>query len=422
MKRTAKALVAKAPARKAKPRATPRRLVAIVTGSRAEFGLLRPVIDAVGAHAKLDLALIVAGSHLLPPTHTIREIARDYPIAAEVPMQRASESGAGTPRTRHHDAVALARGVDGFARAFETIKPDWVVVLGDRIEAFAAACAASVAGLALCHIHGGDRAEGIADEAMRHATSKLAHLHCAATSASATRLIKLGERPEHIHVTGSPAIDGLRAIKPMSDADAHELGDPRVVVLLHPSNEPVPAHLVATPSMGADAILAEQTWLGLPALGHDAFGRVLLMHPNHDAGREQILASWRRVQPMTGWPMVDHLPRERFVALLKRLAGPTRGLLLGNSSAGLIECAALGVPAVNLGRRQAGRERGPNVIDADPFNTDTYTGALRRAMRLHDRLAPSAIFGDGRAGPRIAALLARTDPRNAELLRKRNTY
>src|SRR5579862_2576012 len=95
--------------------------------------------------------------------------------------------------------------------------------------------AASVGGFAVCHIHGGDRAEGIADEAMRHAITKLAHLHCASTKLSARRLIAMGERPEHVHITGSPAIDGLDRIKPMSDADARALGDPRVVMLLHPS-------------------------------------------------------------------------------------------------------------------------------------------------------------------------------------------
>src|SRR5205814_10141422 len=129
---------------------------------------------------------------------------------------------------------ATGRGIAGFARVFEEIRPDWVVVLGDRIEAFAAASAASIGGIAVAHIHGGDRAEGIADEAMRHAITKLAHLHLAATEQSAERIIRMGERPEHVLVIGSPAIDGLLAIPALADQRDEELGRPGAVFLMHP--------------------------------------------------------------------------------------------------------------------------------------------------------------------------------------------
>src|SRR5205814_7191599 len=113
---------------------------------------------------------------------------------------------------------ATGRGIAGFARVFEEIRPDWVVVLGDRIEAFAAASAASIGGWALAHIHGGDRAEGIADEAMRHAITKLAHLHLAATPQSGERIARMGERPAHVHVVGSPALDELGSIPALPEA------------------------------------------------------------------------------------------------------------------------------------------------------------------------------------------------------------
>ncbi|MBY0260816.1 MAG: UDP-N-acetylglucosamine 2-epimerase, partial [Phycisphaerales bacterium] len=137
--------------------------VAVVTGTRAEFGLLRPVMDAIKARKDLQLLVVAGGAHLLAPARTIREVESAYTVAATVPMQRPGQTG------RAADAAALGRGVSGFAKAFADLKPDWVVVLGDRIEALAAGSAASVAGIAVCHIHGGDRAEGIADEAMRHA-------------------------------------------------------------------------------------------------------------------------------------------------------------------------------------------------------------------------------------------------------------
>jgi UDP-N-acetylglucosamine 2-epimerase len=409
--------------------------VAVVTGTRAEFGLLRPVMDAVTAHPGLRLKVIAAGSHFLPPGRTEREVAAAYPIAARVPMQRAGEA-----RTRANDALAVARGVEGFARAFARIKPDWVVVLGDRIEAFAAASAASIAGLAVCHIHGGDRAEGIADEAMRHAITKLSHLHCAATSMSAGRIMAMGERPEHVHVTGSPAIDGLDEIKPMGDREAAALGDPRVVVLLHPSGFPVrasarvgrrggahPEGLFAGLLLQAVDSLPDEPPVGAcrnhgPKPGGGVGPRGLILEPNHDAHRDAIMARWAERQKERRWPMLAHLPRAQFVALLKRMARKKRGLLVGNSSAGLIECAFLGVPTFNVGLRQGGRERGPNVVDCNLLDAAEARRQIRRADRLAGRLKRSTLFGNGRAGERVASLLTKVDPHDPALLRKRNQY
>lgn len=381
------------------------RTVAVVTGTRAEFGLLRPVMRAIERSPRLRLRVAVAGAHLLPPARTIREVEAEFAVAARVPMQRAAPGGA---VTRASDAAALGRGVDGFARAFARLRPDWVVVLGDRIEAFAAASAASVGGIAVAHIHGGDRAEGIADEAMRHAITKLAHLHCAATRRSAERIRRMGERPERVHVTGSPAIDGLAGIEPMGDVAAGELGDPRVVALLHPSGL----------SAGEERRAAE-------AVAHAAAAHASLwLAPNHDPGREIIEAvrTGTAARGAAAWETLDHLPRGEFIALLKRIAS-RRGVLVGNSSAGLIEAAALGVRAINIGPRQDGRERASNVIDVPLRRVGRLREAVGRALD-QPRPRPSAAFGDGNAGRRIAALLADAsiDPRSPALLRKRNVY
>ncbi len=383
------------------------RTVAVVTGSRAEFGLLRSVMDAVRAHPALRLRVVAAGSHMLPPARTIREVEAAYTVAARVPMQRAAHS------TRAEDARGVARGIYCFTRVFAKLKPDWVVVLGDRIEAFAAASAASISGLAVCHIHGGDRAEGIADEAMRHAITKLAHLHCAATSGSATRLVRMGERPAHVHVCGSPAIDGLAGVPAMSVDAWADLGLPVGVFLMHPAG-------------GTEAREHAAAARALRAWARAVPGRstLLVLEPNHDAGRAGIvraLGSFARHSACAG--RVAHLPRAGFVGLLKRLllASP-RAVLLGNSSAGLIECAALGVPAVNLGPRQAGRERAGNVIDVPRSDEAGIVRALGRVLRLRHTLQPSGLFGTGRAGQRIAALLDRVNPHDSVLLRKRNAY
>lgn len=391
----------------------PKLKVAVITGTRAEFGLLTPVMHAIQKHPKLALQVIAGGAHLLPPARTIRDVRAFFPIAATVPMQRPGTSG------RHEDALALARGVDGFARAFAKLKPDWVVVLGDRIEAFAAASAASVAGIAVCHIHGGDRAEGIADEAMRHAITKLAHLHCAATKLSAQRIIKMGEKPAHVRITGSPAIDGLSSLKAMSDSEAAKLGDPKAVILLHPhGGTPEQETQWAIKSLlKAQSVTGADRTFDVPSM----FANILCLAPNSDSGRELIAEVWQFAEAFGG-RTISHLPRAKFLSLLKRLS-QRRGVLIGNSSAGLIEAAALGVRVINLGQRQAGREQARNVINIPElrFGTgDAEAGEIRKLLaRTPER---TTLFGDGRSAARIANLLVKINPREPGLLRKRIVY
>lgn len=369
--------------------------VAVVTGSRADFGLLTPVMRAIGERADLDLLVIAAGAHLIPPALTFRDVKALFPVADSIPMQTAGRTG------RVADVESVGKGVARFGRSFERMRPDWVVVLGDRIEAFAAASAASIGGIALAHIHGGDRAEGVADESMRHAITKLAHLHLAATETSAERIRRMGEKVEHVVVTGSPAVDGLDRIEPLGDEDWERLGRPSVLLLLHPSGRPG-EHEEAI----ADEVIA--------ALAGE---RVLFLHPNHDPGREGIIQALRRVEG--AGVTAEHLPRAMFLGALRRLAAEG-GVLVGNSSAGLIEAPALGARVVNIGRRQAGRERPAGVIDVEQERCDHIAAALAQARR--QRVSRETRFGDGRAAARIAETLARFHPRDPSLLRKHNTY
>ncbi|MCB9848690.1 MAG: UDP-N-acetylglucosamine 2-epimerase (hydrolyzing) [Phycisphaeraceae bacterium] len=365
----------------------------VATGSRAEFGLLDPVMRAINGRPDLELVVCVAGSHLLGPAETWREVADRYEVAATIPMQQD-----GAPTSRLADAAALGRGIAGYAGAFVELKPGCVVVLGDRIEALAAAAAASVGGVAAVHLHGGDRAEGVADEAMRHAITKLAHLHLPATEQSAGRILRMGEDPWRVRVVGSPAIDGLREIAPMADGEYERLGSPELVLLLHPVGD----------DAAAERAVAEAALVAMRGR------RVLALHPNHDPGREGVLSAIEA----SGVRAVAHLPRERFVGLLKRIA--PAGALVGNSSAGLIEASALRIPAVNIGRRQSGRERGANVIDCGvtaPAIRDTIETALRM-----DRSGIACPFGGGDAGERAAGEIAGADWSDPRWLRKRNAY
>ncbi len=364
----------------------PRR-VAVATGSRAEFGLLHPVMRAIADDARLDLAVLVAGSHLLGPRATVAEVGASFDVAARIPMQQPGET------SRARDAEALGRGVSGFAAWLGAHPIDCMLVLGDRIESFAAAAAASVAGVRVAHMHGGDRAAGIADEAMRHAITKLSHIHLPATQRSAERIIAMGELPARVHVVGSPAIDGLDAIPALDDEAFDALGAPEIVVLQHPLGRTVD-HEQAVARGVFEACRRS--------------GRALAMHPNHDPGREGILAAIRRA----GLGECRHLPRHEFVGLLRRVR-----LLVGNSSAGLIECAALGVPSVNVGPRQEGRERPDNVLDVpDPRQDDCDAVEAAIASALAGPPLPALHpFGNGDAGLRTAAVLAGFDPKTHPL-------
>jgi GDP/UDP-N,N'-diacetylbacillosamine 2-epimerase (hydrolysing) len=360
------------------------RAIAVVTGSRADFGLLESTMRAVEGHADLRLITIAAGLHWV--TGTWRDV-RDagFKVNAKVRMQRKGVSG------RSADVQAMGRGVQAFGDAFDELHPDVVLVLGDRIEAMAAALAASVGGVHLAHVHGGDRAEGVADEAMRHAISKLAHLHFPATELSRKRLLAMGEQPQHVILAGSPAIDGLRRVRPHGKP-------PTFVVIQHPIGE----------SSDRERRWMDQTLEAVDSAMRDIepSGWRLTLAPNRDPGS-------RGIEVAVAGQCVEHLPREQFLACL---AGARA--IVGNSSAGLIEAAALRVPCVNIGPRQNGREKPANVVDCD-YGVRSVLLAIRKATALDLRKMHHP-YGDGRAGKRIAQTLAAIDLA-AVPIRKQNT-
>jgi len=364
--------------------------IAVITGTRAEFGLLKPVMRAIAAHQNLNLNVLVTGTHLLPPARTIDEVGAEFDIAAEIPMQEEGAIG------RPDDARALGRGVSGFADWFAVNKPDVALVLGDRIEPFAAAAAASVAGIHIAHVHGGDRAEGVADESLRHAITKLAHIHLPATEQSANRIIAMGEDPGWVHIVGSPAVDKLDEIPAMPDEEYDQLHQPRIVALFHPT--------------GRDDDIERADAETLLRCCQELAPTVAL-HPNHDPGRRGIV----QAIGSSGCVFIEHLPREAFIGLLRRAA-----VIVGNSSAGLIEAAGIPIRCIDLGSRQAGRERPAHVISLPTWDRSSLRDALQTALQqpITDVDHP---YGDGGAGIRIADTLAEIDL-SACPLTKRNTY
>jgi UDP-hydrolysing UDP-N-acetyl-D-glucosamine 2-epimerase len=374
------------------------RRVAVVTGTRAEFGLLTPVMRAIAAHADLELVVIAAGAHLVGDEPTMDEVAALFEIAARVPMQEDGVTG------RHADGRALGRGVSGFVDAFERTGAEVVLVLGDRIEAFGAASAASVMGVAVAHLHGGDVAEGVADEAMRHAITKLAHLHFPATPTSAACIARMGESDWRIRVVGSPGADVMRDAFALDDEAFRTLGAPEVVVLHHPCG------------LGEER---ESTFARAIA---EAIGdaRTLWLAPNGDAGREDVMDERRRASERANVMLRDHLEHRLFTGLIKRLARDG-GVLVGNSSCALIEAALAGTRAVDIGPRQGGRERCANVVHVDDADAD----AIARAINAARALTPDPDdhpYGDGRTGERIADALASIDFSDPGWLRKRSDF
>lgn len=328
----------------------------------------------------LTLKTVVTGTHLTLGTWRDMKDA-GFSIDARVPMQQRDQAG------RAADVHALGRGIVGLGQTLGKIQPDVVLILGDRIEALAAACAASVGGYHLGHLHGGDRAAGVADEANRHAISKMAHLHFPATASSRRRLIRMGEQPQNIHHVGSPAVDGLRRVK--ADRDA-----PQIIVMQHPVG---------------GTYAQEQQWMRQTLKATHGYTRVV-MAPNRDPGCDGIHEALRQA----GVPVVNHLPRPRFLSML---AGAE--MIVGNSSAGLIEAAVFRRPCVNIGPRQSGRQRPANVIDC-AYGTEAVRVALNAAQRLDLRRSRHP-YGCGDTGVRVAQILAYADLSQIQI-RKKNVY
>ncbi len=375
---------------------TPRR-IAYVSGTRADFGLMARTLGAIKGAPDLDLSLVVTGMHLSSDHgHTVDEIAAaGLRIAARVPVPLIPANGA-----------TMARGIGEMIGAFVTLweieRPDIVLLLGDRGEMLAGALAALHLNIAVAHIHGGERS-GTVDEPVRHAISKLAHLHMTATAEARERLIRMGECADHVYVTGAPGLDGLAVavLPPRAEVmTAHGLdpAKPLALMVFHP---------VLQEAAGARADTIEI----LAALAQSGCQTLALM-PNADAGSDGVRAALENARGQAGLALVTHLPRPDFIAAMA-----AADVMVGNSSAGIIEAASFGTPVVNIGRRQQLRERNANVRDTDIAGAQ----AAIEAALAGGRYPAANIYGDGQAAPRIVAVLRET-VLDADLMNKVNQY
>lgn len=368
------------------------RTVAVVTVARSDYGLYRPILWRVHEHPSMRLHLVAAAMHLAAEFGTVRDIEADgFQIAERVEMTTASDRPEGA-------AESMSMGLMRFADAFMRARPDLVLVLGDRFEMFAAAAAALPLRIPVAHIHGGELTQGAIDDALRHAMTKLSHLHFVATEVYGRRVRQMGEEPWRVMVTGSPAVDNVLATRPLSREELTArygvtTDPPPLLVTYHP----VTLEYESTDRQ-VEALLA-----ALWAVKRS----VVFTAPNADPGGRRIrqrLAAFAAAHPWAR--LVDHFGSEGYTGMMAASAA-----MVGNSSSGLIEAPSFGLPVVNIGRRQDGRVRARNVIDVAD-DREAIAAGIRMALSAEFRAGLAGLrnpYGDGHAAQRIVEALAQVD-------------
>lgn len=357
------------------------RKIIYLSGTRADFGLMQATLQRLAAVA--DLSVAVTGMHLHTDFgSTVDEIrATSLRICGEIPTDTAS-------RTPEGMSASIGQCILGMTTLLQRERPDILLLLGDRGEMLAGAIAALHLGIVCVHIHGGERT-GTVDEPVRHAISKLSHYHLVATEESRERLIRMGESPARIQVTGAPGLAGIMALADLPLADcttALKLPSvsPFVLAIFHPVVQQAGDAYDQT-----RAILLALQRTGLP---------VVWIEPNSDAGSHEIHRALADVALPDGSTRIRHLQRTLFCAAMKHCV-----VMVGNSSAGIIEAASFGTPVVNIGDRQRLRERNSNVQDVSP-DADAIREAIEHSL-VHGKWPCNNRFGDGSADRRISDML-----------------
>lgn len=378
--------------------------IAVLTGARAEYGLLRPVMEKIAKHPDLKLLTFVTGCHLQKSSgYTINDIVRDgFKIDAKIPMYFRSETN------RSDIASSLGGGLQGLSKVFKIITPDILLLIGDRGEALMGAIAASYFNIPIAHIHGGDQCAGAdLDDNIRHAITKLSHLHFPATAKSAARLRGMGEEGWRIKIAGAPGLDSifhrqLPSAKEVAALLQLDLSRPVILLLQH----------AISSEIGEAKSQMEETMQAIIELGM----QTVVVFPNIDPGNLGIIKIIEKYKNYSFLRFHKSLPHDVFLGLMK-----ISNVMVGNSSSAVLEAPSFKLPAVNIGIRQANRERGGNLIDVG-HNRHEIRRAIQKAM--HDKkflekvLRAKSPYGNGRASEIITDALAKVGI-NEKLLRKK---
>ena len=346
------------------------RKICVVTGTRAEYGLLYWLMRDIESDPSLALQLIVTGTHLEPAFgHTVDVIEADgFPIDARVPIELTSDTPGSIARS-----TGLATA--GIADALEALTPDIVVLLGDRFEMLAAATAATICNTPIAHIHGGEITEGAIDDAIRHAITKLSTLHFPAADEYRNRIIQMGAQPETVITVGAPGLDHITRTELLDAAATYDalslnFGDPYFLITLHPTTR------------RQTQVNTEITSL-IGALSEFPGHATIFTGVNADAGRDAItdkISEFVNTSPSHA-RIFASLGQVRYLSAMKRADA-----IIGNSSSGIIEAPAFNVPTVNIGDRQKGRLRAASIIDTAPDKPSIHhaiTKALSPAFRAY---------------------------------------
>jgi GDP/UDP-N,N'-diacetylbacillosamine 2-epimerase (hydrolysing) len=379
------------------------RRICVVTGSRAEYGLLRWLIQDIRAAADLTLHLIATGMHLSPEFGlTYREIEADgVPIDRKLDVLLSSDSAASV-------AKSMGLGLIAFADAFQQLRPDLLLVVGDRFEIFAAVAAALVARIPVAHVHGGEITVGAFDEALRHSITKMAHLHFVAAEEYRRRVIQLGEDPQRVFVVGGLGLDGMKRLELLERTELEaalglELGAKNLLITFHPT------------TLGDES--AQQLTELLAALDALTDTQLIFTLPNADTdGRALAGMIERFVVGHTNAHLFASLGQTRYLSCLRHLDG-----VVGNSSSGLTEAPSFAIGTVNIGDRQRGRLRAASVIDCAP-ERQAIAAALRQLYSTSFRAKLRHVrnpYGEPGASERIVAVLR---SQRLEMLVKKHFY
>ena len=391
-----------------------KRVIAIFSGNRAEYGLQFPILQAVKNHPDLEYKLIVSGAHLDKNFgSTISEIKNDgFEIYAEVEIEMAGD-------TRTSTSLAIASGINNLTPVLDKLNPDVFLVYADRFEGLAAVITSTQMNIPTAHVEGGDITEGGAlDDSVRHAMSKLAHLHYTTNEQATNRILAMGEDPWRVHTVGFPAIDLIKDgsfESPENIVNKLKLDPNKPLVLFT-------QHSVTTEFEDGESQLIPSINALIKLANEGA--QVILTYPNNDAGGQSITKVLNRTSDLKNDNIQLHTSLGRYLyhGILGLAKTSTwRVACVGNSSSGIKETPVFGCPTVNIGTRQQGRLRGSNVIDANYDEEEIYQ-SIKKCLYDEDfRLVCKNTvnpYGGGNAGNLIASSLANVDLNPKNILRK----
>jgi GDP/UDP-N,N'-diacetylbacillosamine 2-epimerase (hydrolysing) len=375
-----------------------------VTGTRAEYGYLKPLMHAIQKEKDLKLLPIITGMHLLPQfgaTYTL--VKKDFPASKKIEMTLTGD-------TLKSMAEYLASGINNFACFFDKNRPDILVVLGDRSESFAAALTALYLNIPIAHINGGDVSGTTIDESIRHAITKISHIHLVHTKTNAERVQKMGEEKKRIFITGALTLDTIIHTKLPSKKDIFRKYhlDPNKTTFL------VVQHPITTLQDRGYSHLKE-IFIALDSLKE----QTILLYPNCDAGGKKFIDLIQKYEKKPYLHTFISLPHEEYLSILKSV-----DLMIGNSSSGIIEAPSFKIPVINIGNRQQGRERSANILDVPPEKNKIINAvafALKNKQFQKNVHTCKNQFGNGTAAQHMIKIFKEI-PLDEKLIQKQITY